>query len=165
MLDGILQQSSPNSDLVKRLAAFNPFIMLKRPIDTALRQFDLLYSTFLQRSFVSKANGASCRDEYIQLLDHHRTTYSVNFDNVSAELIEFLMGLRYLRDRGHLLHLFELYCLCATSSSNQNPVFSFGNVTTAGHQGWLSDVVLPSQSNLSGVSEAVSVCSRDDSRA
>ena len=103
----------------------------------------------------------------IQLLDHLETTHPANFDTAtgSSDLNQFLMGPYYLRYRGHSFYLFKFCSLCATSSSPQDPVISFGSTTTAGLRGRLSNVVLPSQSTLSGVPEAVSVWNRVDTLA
>ena len=113
----ILQRTGFSTILVKGLAAFDPFIMLKRPMDVALQHFDVLYSTFALRSWVDNSNESLCRDQYIQLLDHLRTAYGPNFDitSVAADLIEFLMGLEFLHERSHLLYLFKLSCLLLQS--------------------------------------------------
>ena len=71
----VLRQTGLSSNIVKGLAAFDPFIMLKRPTEVALRQFDVLYSTFLFMSWVKSSNESACRDEYVALLDHLRANY------------------------------------------------------------------------------------------
>ena len=50
LLDASLRQSGLNSDISKGLAAFDPFILHKRPTEVALRHFETLYTTFLLRS-------------------------------------------------------------------------------------------------------------------
>ena len=62
LISEVLRQAGLSSNIVKRLAAFDPFIMLKRPTEVALRHFDVLCSTFLQRSWVTAANESCCRD-------------------------------------------------------------------------------------------------------
>ena len=52
----VLRQAGLCSNLVRGLAAFDPYIMVKRPTEVALRHFDLLYRTFQLRSWVSSAN-------------------------------------------------------------------------------------------------------------
>ena len=50
LINGILQRTGLSTNLVKGLAAFDPYIMLKRPMDVVLRHFDVLYNTFALRS-------------------------------------------------------------------------------------------------------------------
>ena len=91
LINEVLRQTGLTTNLVKGMAAFDPLILFKRPMEIALRHFDILYSTFSLRSWVSSANESLCRDQYMQLLDHLRTTYDPDFDisSVSADLIEF----------------------------------------------------------------------------
>ena len=119
LLDAILRQSGLNSDIVKGLAAFDPFILHKRPTEVALRHFETLYTTFLLRSWVTSAVEFIYRTEYLELLDYLRSTYLPNFDftETSQDLIGFLTGLEFLHDRPRLLYMFKLCCLCLTTSS------------------------------------------------
>ena len=80
LINEILKRVCLTSKIVKGLAAFDPFIMFKRPMDVALKHFDILYSTFALRSWVPNANESLCRDQYMQLLDHLRTFHGSNFD-------------------------------------------------------------------------------------
>ena len=107
------------SDIVKGLVAFDPITMFKKPTEVALQHFDLLYSTFLLRSWVTPSNESTCRDEYAELLDHLRASSSSTFDITynSKDLIDFLVNLEFMQTHPHLLHLFKLCCLCATSNS------------------------------------------------
>ena len=56
MIEGVLRQVCLNSHLVQGLAAFNPYFLFSRPIDAALRDFEMLYNTFLLRSWVMDAD-------------------------------------------------------------------------------------------------------------
>ena len=163
LINGILQRTGFSTNLVKGLAAFDPFIMLKRPMDVALQHFDVLYSTFALRSWVDDSNESLCRDQYIQLLDHLRTAYGPNFDitSVAADLIEFLMGLQLLHERSHLLYLFKLSCLCTTVTSPSYPDVVFGEVSTTGGQSRITDVILPCQSYMANVTGSDVRCSDD----
>ena len=147
----------------QRTGAFDTFIMFKRPMEVALRHFDLLYSTFCLRSWVSKVNEPACRDQYTQLLDHLRICYGLNFDvtSTSHDLIEFLLGLDFLQERDQLLYLFKLCCSCATTSSPTYPDVTIGSITTAGHQSRFTDVILPFQSFMAAVPGSVALCSPD----
>ena len=161
--NGILQRTGLSTKLVKGLAAFDPYIMLKRPMDVALRHFDVLYNTFALRSWVDDSNESLCRDQYIQLLDHLRTAYGSSFDitSVAADLIEFLMGLEFLHERSHLLYLFKLSCLCTTVTSPSYPDVVFGDVTTAGGQ----NRFLPCQSYMAIAAGSVIRSSEDSNLA
>ena len=161
LFNEFLRQTGLTTNIVKGMAAFDPFILFKRPMDVALRHFDILYSTFSLRSWVSNANESLCRDQYMQLLDHLRPIYDPSFDisSVSADLFEFLSELEFLRNRSCLFYLFKLCCLCATSVSPTYPDVTFGTISTAGRHNRLTDVILPSQSYVANVRDAVAFCS------
>ena len=110
MIEGVLRQVGLNSHLVQGLAVFNSYVLFSRPIDVALRHFELLYNTFLLRSWVTSADESSFREEYLGLIDHLRITYPAdfNFTDLSADLIEFLMVVDFLRAKPRLLYLFKL---------------------------------------------------------
>ena len=163
LINEVLRQTGLTTNIVKGMATFDPFILFKRPMDVALRHFDILYSTFSLRSWVSSTNESLCRDQYMQLLDHLRTAYSPDFDitSVSCDLIEFLSELEFLRDHSCLFYLFKLCCLCATTVSPTYPDVTFGTISTAGRHSRLTDVILPVQSYMSNVRDAVAFCSDD----
>ena len=163
LVSQVLRHAGLSSNLVKGLAAFDPFVMFKRPVDVALRHFDMLYNTFLLRSWVTVTNESACRDEYLGLLDHLRSTYSSSFEitDSSRGLIEFLINLDFVQTHQHLLHLFKLCCLCATSVGPSYPAVTMGSISTSGYQSRFTDVILPCQSYLSSVSDSVAFCSND----
>ena len=165
LLDVTLRQSGLNSDIVKGLAAFDPFILHKRPVEVALRHFEALFTTFLLRSWVTSSDESVYRTEYLELLDHLRDTYPAdfNFTETSRDLIEFLVNLEFLRDRPRLLYLFKLSCLCLTNSSPTLPGIILGTINTSDFKGRFTDVALPVQSYLASVSDSVAHCSSDDS--
>ena len=160
LLRGVLQHTGLSSDIIKGLAAFDPYIMMKRPTEVALRHFGILYSTFQLRSWVTGPNEAACRDEYLALLDYLRTYHSSNpsLTDDSGDLIEFLMGLDFLQTHEHLYYLFKLSCLCLFFVSPRNPAVVMGKVDTQGLQSRIADVVLPCQSYLSEVSDSLALC-------
>ena len=80
LIGEVLRRTGLNSNLVKGLAAFDPYVMFKRPTEVALRHFDMLYNTFFLRSGVTVTNESACRDEYLALLDHLRTSYPSSFE-------------------------------------------------------------------------------------
>ena len=79
LIKQVLSQSGLSSEVVKGLAAFDPFVFFKRPSEVGLRHFDVLYSTFQLRSWVTSANENNCRDEYLALLDYLRVNYPPDF--------------------------------------------------------------------------------------
>ena len=165
LIGEVLRQAGLSSNIVKGLAAFDPFIMFRRPTEVALQHFDILYSTFLLRSWVTTTNESTCRDEYVGLLDYLRNNYASDFDVTQHfhDLIDFLVSLEYMQTHSHLMHLFKLCCLCATSCSPDYPVVSMGTLSTSGFQSRSVDVVLPVQSYLSGVSGSLASCVTDHS--
>ena len=108
-------------------------------------------------------NEAACRDQYLELLNFLRANYSVDFEitSVCPDLIDFLIGLEFLRAKVHLHHLFKLCCLYKTSRSPKHPAVTLGAIDTSGLQGRITDVHLPGQMYLSGVSNLVSFCTQD----
>ena len=167
LINEVLKRTGLTTNIVKGMAAFDLFIMLKRPMDVALRHFDMLYSTFVLRSWVLSANESQCRDQYMQLLDHLRTTYGPNIDktSTSSDLIEFLIGLEFLQDRAHLFYHFKLCCLSATTISPNFPDVTFGKVTIAWRQDRFTDVILTCHSYFTSVRDSVASCTDDDNLA
>ena len=69
-----------------------------------------------------------------------------------------MMTLDFLQSRERLLYLFKLCCLCATSVTPTYPVVTAGSVSTAGHRGRFTDVILPVQSYISSVPGSAAFC-------
>ena len=80
LLDETLRQYGLSLDIVKGLAAFDPFILFKRSTEVALRPFDVLFTTFLLRSWVTRADESVYRDQYLELLDQFRSTHPPSFN-------------------------------------------------------------------------------------
>ena len=143
LINEVLRQTGLSSDITKGLVAFDPFIMFRRPmVEGALRLFDLFYSTFCLRSWVTKANESAFRDQYIQVLHHLRVCYGPNFDISSTfqNVIDFLLGLDFFQSRDHVFYHFKLCCLCATTPSSAYPDVTAGCITTVGHQSRFTDL-------------------------
>ena len=159
----VLNQAGLSSEVIKGLAAFDPSVLFKRPSEVGLRHFEVLYSTFQLRSWVSGENENICRDEYLALLDHLRVNYPPDFDfnENSPDLIDFLMQLEFFQTHEHIFHLFKLCCLCLTERSLQYPPVSFGSVNTSGHRGRFADLIEPCQSYLSCVPDSILHCCSD----
>ena len=167
LINSVLCQTGLSSDIIKCLATFDPYILFNRPTEVTLRHFDLLYSTFCLRSWVAEANESACRDQYTELLDHLRISYGSDYDLSisSSDLIDFLLNLEFLRTRGHLLYLFKLCCLCVTTPSPDYPDVIAGKISTVGRHSRFTDVILPCQSSMAGVSGSSTLCSDDSSLA
>ena len=153
LIGEVLRQTGLSSNIIKGLAAFDPFIMFKRPTEVVLRHFDLLYDTFQRRSWLTTANQVACRDEYISLLDHLRANYFPDFTvtDFARDLIDFLINLEFLQSRRLLIYLFKLSCLCIATVSPQYPSVTVGRIDTSGYCDRFTDVDLPSHSYLSAV--------------
>ena len=93
VLGEVLRVAILSADVLKGLAAFDLNIMFKTPVEVALRHFDILYSTFQLRSWVTSSDEATCRDECLKLLETLQTNYPPDFDitSVSSNLLEILM--------------------------------------------------------------------------
>ena len=143
LIGAVLKQTGLSSYIIKGLAAFDPNLLLKRPTEVCLRHFDILYCTFRRRSWVLAANEPTSRDQYIALLDYLRANYSADFEVTDAaqDLIEF-----------------KLCCLCITTVSPTYPAVKMGGISTSGHQGRFTDVILPGQCYLSNVPGSVHLC-------
>ena len=159
----VLSQAGLSSEVIKGLAAFDPFVLFKRPSEVGLRHFEVLYSTFQLRSWVTSANENICRDEYLTLLDHLRVNDPPNFDLMesSTDLIDFLMGLEFFQNHELLFYIFKICCLCLTSRSPQYPPVLLGSVDTTGYRSRFADLVVPCQSYLSCVPDFISCCCSD----
>ena len=160
----VLSQAGLSSEVVKGLAAFDPFVLFKRPPEVGLCHFEVLYSTFQLRSWVTSADENIYRDEYLALLYHLRVNFPPDFDLMesSTDLIDFLMGLEFFLTHEHLLYFFKLCCLCVTSCSPQYPPVLFGSVDTTGYRSRFADLVLPCQRfYLSCVPDFISCCCSD----
>ena len=153
----VLRQTELSSKFIKGLAAFDLHIMFKRPLEVALRHFDVLFSTFQCRSWISASNDSSYRHQYVELLDHLRAKYSTipEVTDAAEDLIDFLMKLDILKAREHLLYLFKLRCLCVISASPTYPDVKVGSIDTSGLWDRFIHIVLPIQSYLSGVPGSV----------
>ena len=81
--------------------------------------------------------------------------------SATQDITEFLLGLDFLRTRDHLLFLFKLCCVSASTPSPIYPDITLGGITTAGHQSRFTDVILPCRSYVARVSGSVTLCSDD----
>ena len=136
VLEGVLQQSGLNSDIVQGIAASDPLIMFNRPTEVALRYFNLLYGIFQLKTCNENLQN------YLELLEFLQTSYSGKFDidSVARDLIEYLMELEFLQAQFHLFQLFKFCCFCITETSRQFPSGTLGRNDTTG----IRDVLLMS---------------------
>ena len=160
----VLGRTGLSSNLVKGLAAFDPFVMFKRPTDVSLRHFDILCNTFPIRSWVTSSIESACRDEYMGLLDHLHASNPSSFEitDSSKNLIDFLINLDFKQFHQHSFPLFKLCCLCATSLSPSYLGVTMGSISTSGHQSRFTDFILPCQSYLSSVPGSIAFYSNEN---
>ena len=76
-------------------------------------------------------------------------------------MVELLSEMVELRSRPHLYRLFRLCCLCLTEDTPLLPAIRFQDVDAQSPRCRLGDVLLPAQSFLARVPDAISVCTND----
>ena len=162
-LGEFLKQSGISSDIVKGLACFDPYVLFKSTEEFSTKCFEQLYTSFRLRRWVLSSNASLCREQYLELLDHLRNLFPAPVDPVVAipDVVDFLLNLVYLQNRANLYHLFQLSCLCLTSSAPDLPHVVFGEVDTSKPHCRLTDVILPAQSFLNGVPDSIPVVTSD----
>ena len=101
------------------------------------------------------------------MLDHLRICYGPDYDlsSSSSDLINFLISFEILQTRDHLLYLFKLCCLCGTARSPDYPDVVAGKISTVGRHDRFTDLILPCQSYMAGVSGSSTLCSEDSNLA
>ena len=77
------------------------------------------------------------------------------------DMVELLSEMAELRSRPHLYRLFRLCCLCLTEDTPLLPAIRFQDVDAQSPRCRLGDVLLPAQSFLARVPNAISVCTND----
>ena len=152
------------------MSCFDPYVLLNLPLEQATFCFPALYDSFSLRGWLANSPKIEARDEYIDFLDHFRNAHS-NMQNslgVFTDMVRFLIAMPELRMREHLNHIFRLSCPVELSlfdsrftraSSSQIPRGpDYGDPRSR-----LFDVIMPSQSYLTNVPNAISICTSDAS--
>ena len=78
-----------------------------------------------------------------------------------TDMVELLSEMAELRSCPHLYRLFGLCCLCLTEDTPLLPAIRFQDVDAQSPRCRLGDVLLPAQSFLARVPDAISVCTND----
>ena len=164
-LGNFLGHISLNANIVCGMACFDPNILLCLPLEQANFCFSALYQSFSLRGWLEGSPEYDCRDEYLDFIGHFRQAYHSLKDspNGFSDMVNLLSSMPELRNRAHLYHLFQLSCMCLTENTPLLPSIRFHDVDAQRPKCSLDDVLLPAQSYLARVLEALSVCTKDDS--
>ena len=164
MLRSVRQHVSLTSDIVQGMSSFDPHVLFTQTLDQVSRSFNELYNSFRLRYWVPDDQLSLYRDEYQAFVDHLRVIFPDYKKTPTAVLnvVELLSPLPALRERPHLLHLFELSCLCLTETGTALPAVKFGDVDTTDYRSNLVDLIHPVQSYLSRMPLSVASCTSDD---
>ena len=163
LLEKLLAHHSINAEIVKGMASFDPHILLRLPRDQATYCFRALYHSFNLRGWLEGSSEDDCRDEYLEFVDLFREKYAALEDSPDGftDIVELLSNMAELRSRHHLYRLFRLCCLCLTEDTPLLPYIRFQDVDAQSPRCRLGDVLLPAQSFLARVPDAISVCTND----
>ena len=101
----------------------------------------------------------------MDFIGHFRQAYHSlkNAPNGFSDMINLLSSMPELRNRAHLYRLFQLSCICLSENTPLLPPIRFHDVDAQRPKWSLGDVLLPAQSYLARVPEALSICTKDDS--
>ena len=165
LLENFLGHISLNANIVCGMACFDPNILLCLPLEQANFCFTALYQSFSLRDWLEGSPENDCRDEYLDFIGHFRQAYHSLKDspNGFSDMVNLLSSMPELRNRAHLYRLFQLSCMCLTENTPLLPSIRFHDVDAQRPKCSLGDVLLPAQSYLARVPEALSVCTKDDS--
>ena len=163
LLEKLLAHHSINAEIVKGMASFDSHILLSLPRDQATYCYRALYNSFNLRGWLEGSSEDDCRDEYLEFVDLFREKYAALEDSPDGftDMVELLSNMTELRSRPHLYRLFRLCCLCLTEDTPLLPAIRFQDVDAQSPRCRLGDVLLPAQSFLARVPDAISVCSND----
>ena len=78
-------------------------------------------------------------------------------------MVRFFVARPKLRMQEHLFYILRFSCLCLTASSPELPGVRYPGGDCGDPRSRLFDVIMPSQSYLFNVPDAVSICTRDGS--
>ena len=167
LLNGIKNHLSFTSELIKGLSCFDPAVMFVLPTTFAATRFVFLYRSFSRRKWVPVADEQPCRDEYLSFIDGLRVTYPdyIKTPELVRDVIDLLAPLASLKERPMLRYLFQLSCLCMTSTRTEFPTVRFGDFTSESASCKFTESVFPVQSYLPAVPGSIDVCVTPDSIA
>ena len=164
LLQKFLDHHSINVEIDRGLASLDPHVLLGLPTEQATYCFVALYPSFSLRGWLEGSTEDDCRDEYVEFADHFRDRYASLKDSPEGftDMVDLLSQMPELRSRHHLYRLFRLSCLCLTENTALLPPIRFQDVDAQSPQGRLGDVLMPAQSYLARVPDAINVCNIED---
>ena len=164
LLGKFLDHHSMNADIVRGLASFDPHVRLGLPTEQTTHCFAALYNSFSLRGWLEGSTEDDCRDEYVEFVDFFRDKYAFLKDSPDGftDVVGLLSQMPELRSRHHLYRVFRLSCLCLTEDTAMLPPIRFQDVDAQSPQCRLGDVLMPAQSYLTRVPDAIHVCNNED---
>ena len=165
LLENLLGHFSLNADIVRGMARFGPHLLVTVPLDQASFCFAALYRSFSLRGWLEGSPEDDCFNEYLEFVGHFRQLYSClqNSPGGFTNMVEILSPMPELKSRPHLYRLFRLSCLCLNDDTPLLPPIRFQDVVSQSLKCRLRDVLLPSQSYLARIPDAITVCTNEDS--
>ena len=167
LLDSLLRNVHFTANIVHGMGCFDPQVLLSVPHDQVSFCFDSLYDGFRVRGWVDETSKSECRDEYFELVDYLRNTYSSMKESPGTitDVLDLRMPMSAFRSRSRRFHLFRLCCLCITEEHPDLPDVKFQDVDTSSSTCRLSAVILPTQSYLANSPDAIAVCTTETALA
>ena len=165
LLQMFLDHHSINAEIVRGLASFDPHdVLLGLPTEQATYCLAALYQSFSLRGWLEGSTEDACRDEYVEFADQFRDRYASLKDSPEGftDMVDLLSQMPELRSRHHLYRLFRLSCLCLTEDTAMLPPIRFQDVDAESPQCRFGDVLMPAQSHLARVPDAINVCNNED---
>ena len=159
LLEKLLDHHSINAEIVKGMASFDPHILLSLPWDQATHCYRALYNSLNLRGWLEGSSEDDCGDEYLEFVDQFREKYAalqISPDGFT-DMVELLSEMAELRSCPHLYRLFRMCCFYLTEDTPLLPAIRFQDVDAQSPRCRLGDVLLPAQSFLARVPEAISV--------
>ena len=155
LLQKFLDHHSINAEFVKGLAIFDPHVLLGLPTEQA---------TYCLGGWLEGSTEDDCRDEYVEFADHFRDRYASlkNSPEGFTDMVDLLSRMPELRSRHHLYWLFRLSCLCLTEDTAKLSPIRFQDVDAKSPQCRLGDVLMPAQTYLARVPDAINVYNNED---
>ena len=147
------------------MTCFDPNVLLCLPTEQASFCFTSLYQSFNVRGWLEGSPEDDCRDEYLEFVGHFRQTYQAYEKSLNGfpDKVDLLLLMPELSNWAYLHRLFQSSCMCLTENTPLPPPIRFHDVDALRPKCRLGDVLLPAQSYLARVLDAISSCSKDES--
>ena len=159
VIESLLKDLRLTAGIVRGLASFDLTVLQTQPMEQALFCFRALFHSFQVRGWVQESQESEYREEYVEFLDHFRSSSGpLRTSDAVPDIIDLLVSMPALRSRPRLWRLFRLSCLCLTETSPRLPPFRFQDADSSNPNCRLSDVLLPAQSYLATVPNSELSC-------